>query len=135
MSTRRNQEAIHRTLTRLDALLVAHPELKSPEVQRRLSTWLSQEEHRVMTETDTKTQQLFVRVPLGLVQALDNYVAKIRAEHPGLRPTRSDAIRELLYKVLADLQAEDQADTEAAREALADPERIPYDQARRELGL
>ena len=47
----------------------------------------------------------------------------------------AEAISGFLQRPLRVLAAADQADIEAAREALADPERIPYEQARRELGL
>jgi Arc/MetJ-type ribon-helix-helix transcriptional regulator len=81
------------------------------------------------------TEKVFVRMDAELLRGVDRYVERIRAEHPGLRPTRSEAIRALVYQALQQMEAEDQADIEAAREALADPERLPYEQARRELGL
>ena len=80
------------------------------------------------------SEKIFVRMDTDMVSAIDHYAARIREEHPGFHPTRSDAIRALLHKAIEQLAAEDQADVDAAREALADPERIPYAQARRELG-
>jgi metal-responsive CopG/Arc/MetJ family transcriptional regulator len=48
-----------------------------------------------------RTLQVFVRMPEDLVAALDRYVERMKTEQPGTNPSRSDAIRVLLYKALA----------------------------------
>ncbi|MGH8060028.1 MAG: hypothetical protein ACREOH_22795 [Candidatus Entotheonellia bacterium] len=126
-----NLDKIRAGLAKLDALVEAHPELTRQDAQARLATWVRGEEARHMPVSE----KIFVRMDPELVSAIDQYAERIRAEHPGFRPTRSDAIRALLYKAIEQMAAEDQADIEAAHEALADPERIPYEEARRELGL
>jgi metal-responsive CopG/Arc/MetJ family transcriptional regulator len=42
-------------------------------------------------------KQIFVRLPDELVDELDRYVEILKQEQPGLNPSRSDAIRILLY--------------------------------------
>jgi Arc/MetJ-type ribon-helix-helix transcriptional regulator len=90
-------------LARLDALLAAHPELRAPAAQARLSAWLAQESRQVMTKHTGK--QIFVRLSEDLVAELDRYVEVLAREQPGLNPSRSDAIRVLLHKGLATIQA------------------------------
>ena len=55
-----------------------------------------------------RTRQIFVRMPEDLVAALDGYVERMRAAQPGTSPTRSDAIRVLLYKALTTLEQAEQ---------------------------
>jgi hypothetical protein len=90
-------------LARLDALLTAHPELRAPAAQARLSAWLAQESRQVMTKHTGK--QIFVRLSDDLVAELDRYVEVLAREQPGLNPSRSDAIRVLLHKGLATVPA------------------------------
>jgi Arc/MetJ-type ribon-helix-helix transcriptional regulator len=90
-------------LARLDALLAAHPALRAPTAQARLSAWLAQESRQVMTKHTGK--QIFVRLSDDLVAELDRYVEVLAREQPGLNPSRSDAIRVLLHKGLATIQA------------------------------
>lgn len=49
---------------------------------------------------EDKTEMLYARVPQTLLNALDRYVDVMIDERPGAHATRSDAIRELLYKAL-----------------------------------
>lgn len=44
--------------------------------------------------------QLAVRISAELLEALDEEVARLRAERPGAKVQRSDAVREILYQVL-----------------------------------
>jgi hypothetical protein len=90
-------------LARLDALLASHPELRAPAVPARFSTWFAQESRQVMTKHTGK--QIFVRLSDDLVAELDRYVEVLAREQPGLNPSRSDAIRVLLHKGLATVQA------------------------------
>jgi len=41
-----------------------------------------------------------VRLPLDLLARLDAHVATRKAREPGLKYTRADAIRQLLYRML-----------------------------------
>jgi hypothetical protein len=43
---------------------------------------------------------LTVRVPESLIRALDDHVERMRVQSPHLDPTRSDAIRSLLFGAL-----------------------------------
>jgi hypothetical protein len=44
--------------------------------------------------------QLAVRISAELLTALDEEVERLRAERPGSKVQRSDAVREILYQVL-----------------------------------
>jgi hypothetical protein len=44
--------------------------------------------------------QLAIRVPAELLAAVDAEVERLRAERPGSKVQRSDAVREILYQVL-----------------------------------
>ena len=45
--------------------------------------------------------QIAVRLPKALLERLDEEVGRLQAERPGLALTRSDAVREILFKHLA----------------------------------
>jgi predicted transcriptional regulator len=45
-----------------------------------------------------------IRLPPALLRRLDHYAVRLRREHPGARFTRSDAIRLLLERALADVE-------------------------------
>ncbi len=79
---------------RLQALVETYPELRSPEAQQRLHVWME----RCMAERQGK--QIFVRLSDELIAELDRYVEVLKEEQPGLKPSRSDAIRILLYRGL-----------------------------------
>lgn len=97
MSKRRlNLEAIRRELAGLDADLAAYPELTQPAARERLTAWLMQETAML----EEKTVTIYARIPPSLLVVLDDYLAAMAEERPGLHTTRSDAIRELLYKAL-----------------------------------
>jgi hypothetical protein len=55
MSPRQKGQPIEQALADLDALVQAHPELRTPEAQVRLMTWLKEQE---MTETKQMKQIL-----------------------------------------------------------------------------
>jgi hypothetical protein len=50
-----------------------------------------------MAEQD---EQIVTRAPHALVERLDAFVERLKAEEPGRRVTRADAIRILLHKAL-----------------------------------
>ena len=57
-----------------------------------------------MTATKSKGSakevQLALRVPEELMDAIDREVERLRAERPGGRVNRSDAVREILFQAL-----------------------------------
>jgi hypothetical protein len=89
---------IQAALTDLDALIAAYPELRAPEAQARLVTWLKGQE---MTETK-QMKQIFTRMPDELIEALDRYTERRQREQPWTTVTRSDVVRELLYQALGE---------------------------------
>ena len=89
-------QSIAQVLADLDALVQAHPELRTPEAQARLMTWLKEQE---MTET-RQMKQVFTRMPEELIAALDRYTEQRQREQPWTTVTRSDVVRELLYQAL-----------------------------------
>jgi hypothetical protein len=95
MSPRPKGQPITQALTDLDAVVQAHPELRAPEAQARLMTWLEEE---AMTERQMK--QVFTRMPNELIEALDRYTEQRQREQPWTTWTRSDIVRELLYQAL-----------------------------------
>jgi hypothetical protein len=94
---------VRQGLARLDALLEAHPELREPDAQARLTAWLEEE---VPSMERHKGKQIFVRLPDELVTALDQYAAVLAEERPGMKASRADAIRVLLHKGLATVTRE-----------------------------
>jgi hypothetical protein len=87
---------IQAALADLDGLIAAHPELRAPEAQARLMTWLKEQE---MPET-RQMKQIFTRMPDELIEALDRYTERRQREQPWTTWTRSDIVRELLYQAL-----------------------------------
>lgn len=96
MSPPQKGQSIAQALADLDALIAAHPELRAPETQARLMTWLQEQE---MSETK-QMKQIFTRMPDELIEALDRYTERRQREQPWTTVTRSDVVRELLYQAL-----------------------------------
>jgi hypothetical protein len=92
-----NLQPVRDGLARLDALVEAYPELRSPEARARMAAWLEEEQQ---VRGRQKGKQIFVRLPDELTAEVDTYAEILAKERPGLRPSRSDAIRVLLYKGL-----------------------------------
>jgi hypothetical protein len=89
---------------RLDALFAAHPELRSPDAQARLTAWLQEEHQRTMDRH--KEKQVYIRLPDAVVAEIDQYAEQLARTQPGLDPSRSDVIRVLIYKGLEAVHAE-----------------------------
>jgi hypothetical protein len=96
MRRRRRRHDVDQALADLDALVAAHPELRTAEAQARLMTWL---EEQAMPET-RQMKQIFTRMPDDLIEALDRYTERRQREQPWTNVTRSDVVRELLYQAL-----------------------------------
>lgn len=96
MSQETKRERIRRALARLGTTVKAHPELQSPQARSRLSQWL--EDNMVMAKANRPG--VFVRMTDELIDLIDRYVDRMAHEQPGTLPTRSDAIRVLVYKGL-----------------------------------
>jgi hypothetical protein len=90
-------------LQRLDALVQTHPELTAPDTQARLDAWVQE---KAMSESKG-AKSILVRMPKDLIEALDRYAERKKAEQPGTTFSRSDAIRVLLYKAIAAEEAEE----------------------------
>ncbi|HKP14414.1 MAG TPA: hypothetical protein VJT85_00050 [Gemmatimonadaceae bacterium] len=56
-------------------------------------------------ETDTHVQTAF-RLPASVIDRIDAQVTRLRRRHPGVRFTRSDVVRQLLQRALADAERE-----------------------------
>ena len=112
---------VRHSLARLDALLAAHPELRSPDAQARLTAWLREEHQRPMDRH--KEKQVYIRLPDAVVAEIDQYAAQLARTQPGLDPSRSDVIRVLIYKGLDAVHAETAASGAAPdrAERRADP--------------
>ncbi len=53
------------------------------------------------------TTQLAFRLPNGLIARLDQHVARMDRDNPGLTFTRVDAVRSLLTRALDEIEARD----------------------------
>lgn len=47
-----------------------------------------------------KTQQVGVRLPVTLVERIDSYAEELTSERPGIRVSRTEAIRFLILRAL-----------------------------------
>jgi metal-responsive CopG/Arc/MetJ family transcriptional regulator len=64
--------------------------------------------------SESSPKQIYVRLDDTLLSRIDRYAERLAAEQPGLKPTRSDAIRILLHKALdADTHEEETIPTGA----------------------
>lgn len=97
---------VKRALAKLDDLVKAHPELTGPVARERLTKWTGEEMARGRKESQELERQVFVRMPADLVEGLDRHVERLALATPGLKPSRSDAIRALLYRALESLERE-----------------------------
>ncbi len=117
-----------------------------PEVAERTARMLAHEPSTAalegeMSEPETLEMPTVIKLPKSLLARADALKAKV-AGNPEFqaigRITRNAILRLAMVRgleVLEEEYAADQADVDAARAALAEPERIPYEQARREVGL
>jgi hypothetical protein len=112
---------VRQGLATLDTLLEAHPELREPDAQTRLTAWLEEE---VPLMERHKGKQIFVRLPDELVTALDQYAAVLAEERPGMKASRADAIRVLLHKGLATVTREARRTGRQARPTLGSEEPV-----------
>lgn len=112
---------VRQGLATLDALLEAHPELREPDAQARLTAWLEEE---VPLMERHKGKQIFVRLPDELVTALDQYAAVLAEERPGMKASRADAIRVLLHKGLATVTREARGTGRQARPTMGSEEPV-----------
>jgi metal-responsive CopG/Arc/MetJ family transcriptional regulator len=49
---------------------------------------------------ESQPKQIYVRLDDDLIAKIDRYVERLEARQPGLKPSRSDAIRILLHRGL-----------------------------------
>ncbi len=96
MTRRIDKDRKQKALAQLDALVEAHPELRAPEARARLTGYLEAQ----MAKTNNKNTGVFVRLSDELLACIDTYLERLGQEHPALMPSRSDAIRILVYKGL-----------------------------------
>ena len=50
--------------------------------------------------SESQPKQIYVRLDDALLARFDRYAERLEAEQPGLKPTRSDAIRILVHRGL-----------------------------------
>ncbi len=55
-----------------------------------------------------KTRQVGVRLPVSLLERLDSFAAQLAKETPGISVSRTDAVRVLLHRALADHESGDE---------------------------
>jgi hypothetical protein len=91
-----NHERVREALAALDRLVAEHPELQSAQARARLTQWM--EDSMIMAKA--KNPGVFIRMTEELIRQVDDYVERLTREHPGMIPTRSDAIRMLVIKGL-----------------------------------
>jgi hypothetical protein len=91
-----DRQRIRVALEKLDALIIAHPELREGPSRARLGQWLEDEQRMAQA----KRPGVFIRMDTDLLERIDAYVDRMARDQPGTLPTRSDAIRVLIYKGL-----------------------------------
>lgn len=89
-----------RQLTQISDDLVMAWVIASPQALQHLETLLIRQLQPRMNGSPQPSGQTFVRLPDELIAELDRYVEILAEEQPGLKPSRSDAIRILLYRGL-----------------------------------
>ena len=87
--------AVRLARANLRRLAREHPELRGEPGDANRAGW--ERTLETMAEND---EQIVIRLPGALVERVDAHVERLRAEQPGLRITRSDAVRMLLSKAL-----------------------------------
>ena len=66
-------------------------------------------------QVTSETTQVAARLPPDLLARLDAYVAKLMADHPGMKYTRTDGIRIALAAFLPPLEGERAAKSSPAK--------------------
>jgi metal-responsive CopG/Arc/MetJ family transcriptional regulator len=85
--------------------------------------------------SESSPKQIYVRLDDTLLSRIDRYAERLAAEQPGLKPTRSDAIRILLHKALdADTREEETIPTTGAKVIIEGPESTESSEARERRG-
>ena len=95
--------AVATALRNLDKLIMAHPELTGPRDEDNVQAWVSTlttDEETTMAKEKEPTTQVAFRLPDSLIKRLDQHVARMDADNPGLTFARVDAVRLLLTRAL-----------------------------------
>ena len=95
--------AVAKARARLRELAAEHPELTG---ESSVDAWERTLEANEMAEHE---EQIAVRLPGAMMARLDEHVERMKKEHPGMRVTRSDAVRTILAKALAEDQPKPKA--------------------------
>ena len=93
-------EVTRDALEKLEAIARQHPELVGHTSPHNVEDWIAVLQN--LEDDMTGLKQLGIRWPEDLVERIDAYVEKARKERLGLRFSRSDAIRELVERGLAE---------------------------------
>ena len=93
--------AVREARARLREIARDHPELLDAPSDENVTAWEATLEE-VMSEND---EQIVVRLPRALVERVDAHVEKLKKEQPGMRITRSDAVRMMLTRALDDTKS------------------------------
>jgi hypothetical protein len=101
--------AVAAATRRLDELAREHPELCGPRGSENRAGWmrtLRGAESMSPKSAETGDQVAF-RLPAELIARIDRYAERLAASTPGIRYTRTDAVRSLLTRVLDEIEAGD----------------------------
>ena len=90
-------EVVRLARANLRTLVTNHPELGGPSGTANRAGWVETLREIDMSEND---EQIVVRLPKPLVERVDAHVERLKKAQPGLRVTRSDAVRMLLSLAL-----------------------------------
>jgi hypothetical protein len=94
--------AVRLARANLRRLARQHPELTTASSKANRRAWETEVE--AMMGDETKDEQLVVRLPGTLLERLDAYADRMRREMPGPSWKRSDVVRLLLTKALAEVE-------------------------------
>lgn len=93
---------VRRARAALEQVAEQYPELRAPSGPENRALWETTLEALTTMQNDA---QLVIRLPQDLVDRVDAYSERLRAEQPGPKWTRADVVRMLLTRALDALPA------------------------------
>jgi len=93
--------AVRKARASLAKLAEEFPELRAPSSDGNRKTWEVALENEIMAaKKKNQDEQLVVRLPASLLERVDAYAERLKAEQPGPAWRRSDVVRLLMARAL-----------------------------------
>jgi hypothetical protein len=95
--------AVRKARASLAKIAEDFPELRTPSSRGNRTVWETALEDEIMaTKKTAQDEQIVVRLPKPLLERVDAYAERLRAEQPGPAWRRSDVVRLLMARALDD---------------------------------